>query len=154
MSKLIWVIGIGLIVITVRGILGYRSTRMRRDSQRTQNLYYQNLANNAAVLHRLCDAVESEELKEAVLAYAFCSGPDAQRITSPQTLADAVERYLADTLGCTVNFDIDDAIETMTRLGLWRDSDTLTPRDPETAVSLLDKHWRERRSLRYHESNA
>ena len=150
MAKLIWILGVGCIILTVRGVMGYRTTKMRRDSQRTQNLYYQNLANNAAVVHRLCAAVEAEEIKEAVLAYALCRADPS--IDSPESLAQAVEAFLFKAFGCHVDFDVEDALETMTRLDLWADRDSFSPLSPEKAVRLLDEHWNQKRSLDYHES--
>ncbi len=150
LSKFIWILGVGFVVLTVRGVLGYRTTKLKRDSQRTQNLYYQNLANNAAVVHRLCASVEAEEVKEAVLAYALCRADPG--VDSRETLARSARTYLLSTFGCSVDFDVDDALETLTRLGLWEDRDTFRPMAPRDAAKRLDEHWKHKRSHGYHES--
>ena len=151
-SKLVWIIAFGCVVLTARGILGYRTTRLRRDSQRTQHLYYQNLANNASVLHRLVAALESEELKEALLAYAFCRASPRGVIDGPRSLADAVENYLDAHFSCRVDFDAEDALETLTRLKLWQDQAAFRVLPPDEAIALLDDHWRGGRSREYHET--
>jgi hypothetical protein len=155
LGKLVWVIGFGFVLITVRSFMGYRSTRQQRDSQRTQHLYFQNIASNTAVVHRLVAMVASEELKEAVIAYAVCRDFEqrGEQLTR-EGLKSHVEKWLADRFGVEVRFDLPDALETMTRLELWRDESRLLVKAPRDALALLDEHWRDRRSIGYHDASA
>jgi len=82
-SRLLWILLVGAGALCVRTVLGYRNVRARRDLQRTSNLYYQNLANNAGVIHSLISMVAQEEFKEALLAYAACANAVA-RLRAPQ----------------------------------------------------------------------
>ena len=50
---------------------GYQITKQTYSKMLTESLYYQNLDNNAGVFHRLLDAAEEQECREAVLAYFF-----------------------------------------------------------------------------------
>jgi len=154
-GKLIWVVGVGFVVLTARSVMGYRSTRQQRDSQRTQHLYFQNMASNTAVIHRLVGMVASEELKEAVLAYLLCREHERRGSTLTQKgLQEYTENWLMERFDVDVAFDLPDALETMSRLGLWRDEARLLVKPPSEALALLDEHWRDRRSVTYHDQRA
>ncbi|MEM1423978.1 MAG: DUF3754 domain-containing protein, partial [Planctomycetota bacterium] len=49
-GALLWAMVIALFGLTIRAFFGYRNTMRHRVGQRTQHLYYQNLANNAGVI--------------------------------------------------------------------------------------------------------
>ena len=153
LSKLLWVVLFGAALLTYRTFMGYRRARSNRDSQRTRHLYYQNLGNNGAALHTLLSMAAQEELKEAVLAYAFCHQPGVQFWT-PESLADRVAEYLKQRFDLSIAFDAPDAIETLTRLNLWRDTVALRVIPCEEAARRLRKHWSGRRSAAYHVSAA
>jgi hypothetical protein len=132
----------------VRSFFGYRSARRHRTSQMHHNLYYQNVANNAGVLHQLLGSIAQEELKEALIAYVIlCSRSD---IDDVHALEAAIEAWLHDRFGIDVDFDGPDAVETLDRLALWSDRERWKVMAPAEAIAQLDKHWRQRRSLRYH----
>ncbi len=147
-SQVLWVLLAGCGVLLVRGLLGYRSARHMRLSQRTQHLYYQNLANNEAALHTLIRLIAYEEIKEAILGYALLRCPDPPR--SPSDLAAAAATYLQRKFGVDVTFDIDDAVETLDRLDAWADRGTFTVVDPATLITRLEAHVRDARSAAYH----
>lgn len=159
LSKLMWVLLFGCIVLLVRTVLGYRSARMKRDSQRTQHLYFQNLGNNAGVIHSLASMIAQEEIKEALLAYAVCLSAgrkDARMalVFSHGELRSRVEDYLQRRFGITLQYDAADALETLDRLSLWEDRAAFRVVPPDQAVDRLGAHWRNRRSLHYHEMQA
>ena len=114
LSRLLWIVLFGAAILTYRTFMGYRRRRSDRDSQRTRHLYYQNLSNNGAALHTLVSMIEQEELKEAVLAYAFCHRLAAQSWT-PDSLGEQVGEYLGEKFNLRTDFDAPDAIETLTR---------------------------------------
>ncbi len=104
-----------------------------------KNLYFKNLDNNAGVFHRLVGDAEDEECKEAILAYYFLltSGP-----LSKAALDDKIEHWFASAWQCTVDFEIDDALNKLLALGLVEETD-----DKFTAISIenglhkLDRRW-------------
>lgn len=153
LSKLLWVVLVGAAMLAYRTFMGYRRARSNRDSQRTRHLYYQNLSNNGAALHTLISMIAQEELKEAVLAYAFCHEPGEQAWTAA-ALQTRVEEYLAERFDVSLDFDAPDAIESLTRLNLWRETVALRVVPCDEAVERLRKHWRNRRSVGYHRAQA
>lgn len=148
LTKFFWVILLGLGTMIVRTVLGYRRAQQNRDTQRTRHLYYQNLTNNAGVLHSLINMILHEELKEALLAYAMCRG--GTPIRSSSALAARVQEYLARRFGASVRFDVEDAVQSLQRLGLWADEAAFRVVDPQTATRRLETHWRDGRGVQYH----
>ena len=126
LSKLLWILLVGLGTIAFKTVFGYHNVRKNRRGQRVRHLYFQNLANNASVVHRIVSMVKQEELKEAYLAYAFGrlfegQVDDQQCLTlavSRDGLCQAIEDFLQRRVGRQVDFDIDDAIDTLQRLQL------------------------------------
>lgn len=148
-SKLLWVVTLGLAAMAVRTALGYRRARINRDWQRTRHLYYQNLSNNAGVLHSVIDMIAQEELKEALLAYTFCLAEQ----TPPRDAGELrrrIESWMYQRFGVRFDFDVQDGIETLTRLELWSDAAALRVIPPALLCRKLEEHWRARRSLGYH----
>ena len=47
----------------------YKNCKLSFMQTLTENLYFENLDNNAGVFHRLIDDAEEEECKEAILVY-------------------------------------------------------------------------------------
>ena len=147
-SGLLWAGIAALFGVSVKSFLGYRSTMRHRMGQRTQHLYYQNLANNAGVITALVHHVCEEELKEAILAYAFLLDHET---TTPEELDARVEEWIERRYGLRINFDCPDALETLDRVHLWDDRDAWTVVRPDEAVARLEHHWCEKRSSDYHE---
>jgi hypothetical protein len=147
-TNFLWVAIVAMLGLSVRSFFGYRSARHHRSSQMHHNLYYQNVANNAGVLHQLLGSITQEELKEALIAYAILYRADD--ITDVDALEAAAETWLHDTFAVEVDFDGADAIEALGRLQLWSDRERWRVVAPEDAIAQLDDHWRRRRSLRYH----
>jgi hypothetical protein len=105
------------------------------------SLYFRNLDNNAGVFHRLVDAAEEEECKEAVLAWTFLLTADAP-MTAP-ALDAAIEAFLAEHVGGEVDFEIDDALAKLERFGVVTRAEdgTLTALEPAAAAQRLDEIW-------------
>lgn len=149
-SQLVWVVLVPLGMLIGRTVLGYRQARHNRTSQRTHNLYYQNLANNAGVIHSLASMIADEEVKETLLLYAFCCNARRGPATTAQIVDDELDAFLHETFGVRARFDMADADESLTRLGLWQDRERWIVVPPDVAVDRLETHWRARRSLEYH----
>lgn len=148
-GKIVVLIFVGALLMTIRTMMGYRTTRVRRDWQRTRHLYYRNLDNNAGVIHALVSMIAQEDAKETLLAYAFCRlGGDP--IASPDDLADRIEGYLKNRYAVDVDFDIADALQSLARYDLWVDAARFHVLPPDEAVARLRAHWLARRSLLHH----
>jgi hypothetical protein len=148
-GKIVVFIFVGALLMTIRTMMGYRTTRVRRDWQRTRHLYYRNLDNNAGVIHALVSMIAQEDAKETLLAYAFCRvGGDP--IASPGDLAERIERYLKNGYAVDVDFDVADALQSLARFDLWVDPARFHVLPPDEAVARLRAHWMARRSLLHH----
>jgi len=118
----------------------FKNRKLRFMQALTQNLYFKNLDNNAGVFHRLANDAEEEECKEAVLAYYFL-------LTSktPMTRAEldrAIEHWLHEKWQCTVDFEIDDALNKLRVLGLVSESDKkLSAVSIQKGIKVLDARW-------------
>lgn len=107
--------------------------------QLTQNLYFKNLDNNAGVIFRLLHDAEEEEVKEALLAYYFLlkKGP-----LSRSQLDQTIEQWLSDQWQCTMDFEIDDAMQKLQRLELVIEKEGLYQAVPLTdATATLSQRW-------------
>ncbi len=151
-TNLLWVLALPLAGFSWRLFSGYRRALKERDSHRARHLYYQGLGSNRSAVHTVATLICEEEIKEAVLLYAFCAPHVVERLR-PQSLADMdrlIQNYLKERIGIDVDFDIHDAVETLERLGLWVDQDSFKVLDIEEGIAELEQHRIERRSVDYH----
>ncbi|SIN82789.1 Protein of unknown function [Singulisphaera sp. GP187] len=130
----------------INSFFGFHRARAKHLSAMINRLYYLTLANNASVLTRMIDSAEDEEYKEAMLAYFFL-WRSAQAPT-PLTLTEAeldarIERYLTLKTGVEINFEVNDALDKLFRLGLaFREpSGALRAVPIENALIALDRQW-------------
>ncbi len=106
----------------------------------TENLYFKNLDNNAGVFHRLIDAAEEEECKEALLAYRALLL--AGRPLTEQELDDTVEDWFRTRWQCELDFEADDALAKLVRLELVERSGERYGAVPiGEALRRLDERW-------------
>ena len=94
----------------------FRNRKIRFMKVLADNLYFKNLDNNAGVFHRLVDAAEEAESKEAMLAYFFLVTVD-EAMTEKQ-LDERIEQWLSSYGGTKVDFEVDDAVNKLVDLGL------------------------------------
>ena len=151
-SQLLWVIAVPLAGLSWRIFSGYRRAVKTRNSNRAQHLYHQILGSNLSAVHMLAGMISEEEIKEAVLLYAFCTQDASAELksTSFSDLDGHIQKYLHERLSVRVDFDIDDAVETLDRLDLWQDRTTMRVVDPAVACERLERHWKEQRTRHYH----
>ncbi len=118
----------------------FNNRKIRFMQALTQNLYFKNLDNNAGVLYRLANDAEEEECKEAVLAYYFLI--ISKQGMSRQALDSKIEQWLADKWQCSVNFEIDDALNKLLALNLVAETDGLLHAVPVLqGIKYLDQRW-------------
>ena len=87
----------------------------------SESLYFRNIANNSGVFPTLIDAAEEEEIKETILAYTFLLQSSAY--LSAQELDERIEQWFRDTYNKEVDFDVEDALEKLQRLGISIEKD-------------------------------
>ena len=118
----------------------FKNRKIRFMQALTQNLYFRNLDNNAGVFHRLVNDAEDEESKEALLAYFFL-------LVSPMPLAPGeldrqIEAWFEANWDCRIDFEIEDALQKLCRLGLVETSaGGFTAVAITRAMHLLDQRW-------------
>jgi hypothetical protein len=107
----------------------------------TDNLYYRNVCNNAAVFDYLLGTAEDQEFKESILAYVLLHRADHP--LDPDALKAAAEAWLERTFAVRVCFDIDDALGKLARLDLLRRAPdgTLSVPDLPRALARLRAIW-------------
>lgn len=140
LSAFLWVAVLGLLTLGFRAFFGYRRAKSKRDAQRTQHLYYQNLANNAAATHLLVAKVAQEELKEAMLAYAMAHAARDAGPVRPADLRARAESFIRERFDTIVRFDVQDAIETLVRVGLVASPTRIEVSPPHEASRALDRY--------------
>jgi len=102
----------------------------------TENLYFKSLDNNSGAIQQLLDTAADEEVKEAFLVYSFLSTDCAISIDE---LDARIEKWLADTFACDVNFDVEGAARKVVELGLARKNEmNYTALRPESALENLN----------------
>lgn len=120
--------------------MNYKNRKIRFMKALTENLYYRNLDNNAGVLKQLVDRAEGEELKEAILAYRFLL--EEEDGLTLEELDARIERWLAERWEVDVDFDAEDALGKLERLGLARrEQDNWRVLPLEEALRELDRRW-------------
>lgn len=141
-GKLKWLmLAIGTLSYAVQSFLGYRRTKAAYVYSMTQQLYYQNLDNNAGVFCRLIDEAEDEETKETILAYFFLWHRVAEDWT-PLSLAESISKLVRAQTGDDYQFEARAAIAKLERLGLLANNpDRLQAIEPRDALTKLRDRW-------------
>ena len=118
----------------------FKNRKIRFMKTLADNLYFKNLDNNMGVFHRLIDAAEEEECKEAMLAYYFLLISD--KPLSAIELDQSIEDWFQTSLSITVNFEIEDALQKLLKLGLITSvSNRYQAITLNKAMTLLDRTW-------------
>ncbi len=103
-----------------------------------ETLYFQTLDSGPGSFLRVLDESFEEEAKEAILAYAFlASGPRTEG-----DLDDEIETWLGGRIGKVFDFEVDDALAKLERLGVAeRRGDLWHARPASEAVATLERTW-------------
>ena len=95
----------------------FKNRKLRFAQALTQNLYFKSLDNNAGVFYRLIAEAEDEEFKEAFLAWFFLL--HTPELSHAADLDSAIEQWFkALTTKANIDFEIEDALNKLERLGL------------------------------------
>ncbi len=87
----------------------------------SDSLYFKNIANNSGVFPALIEAAEDEELKETILAYTLLSNSE-KKLTATE-LDEKIEKWFLDTYKKDIDFDVEDALAKLKRLGIGYEVD-------------------------------
>ena len=119
----------------------FKNRKLEFMNRLAHHLYFRNLDNDAGVFHHLLDSAEESEVKEALLGWYFLR--TAAHPLTVQELDRVIERWFGETWGCRLNFEIDDSVSKLRRLGLLehRDDHTFTAVDLDVAIARLDDRW-------------
>jgi Protein of unknown function (DUF3754) len=118
----------------------YERQSLRYQKQITDNVYFNNINNNAGIFDYIIGAAEEQECKEAFLAYFFLL--TAKEPIDQEQLDARVEEWLKKNFGMDIDFEVDDAVAKLERLEvLRRDADKLSVLGFDDALARLDYRW-------------
>jgi Protein of unknown function (DUF3754) len=119
---------------------GFQTTKQAYTLALTQSLYYQNLDNNAGVLYRLLDEAEEQECREVLLSYFYLWRYAGEGGWTADQLDDYIEQDLERQANVSVDFEIEDGLGKLERLGLVEKTDGRYRVPPvERAIELMDR---------------
>ncbi|MBQ2821907.1 MAG: DUF3754 domain-containing protein [Thermoguttaceae bacterium] len=92
-----------------RSISGFFNSRMKCLKTYSESLYHQSLASNMGAVNLLVEQAETQEVKEAFLAYFMLYVCRKENLTMEE-LDARVEAWLEKNFGFNVDFEVDDAL--------------------------------------------
>ena len=123
----------------LRQMSAFKNRRIKFMQALADSLYFRSLDHGAGVFHRLIDEAEEQDGKEALLA---CVALRARPGLTEVELDAQVEGWLESWCGARIDFECDDALAKLERLGLLRrDGERLAVVPPKEAKVILDRHW-------------
>ncbi len=121
---------------------GYQITKQTYSKMLTESLYYQNLDNNAGVITQVMDEAEEQECRETILAYYYLWKYAPAEGWEAGQLDDYVELELEGKLNLKVDFEIEDALAKLEKLGIVKKhGDRYSAVDLDKALEMLDYRW-------------
>lgn len=136
-----------------RQYYGYQSAKTACSLQLTQSLYYQNIANNSAVLCSLMDEAEEQEIRETILAYFYLWRYAGEAGWEEKYLDDFIEEDLAKRANVEIDFEVKDGLKKVLKLGLVENiGDRYIAVPIERAKVILDEQWDN--IFQYHQAEA
>lgn len=131
-------IAVGAFVMRQR--LKYEAQTLRYQKQLADTVYFRNLANNTGVLDLLIGAGEEQDAKEAFLAYAMLRREGRPLVKAE--LDNFCEAFLRERFGLEIDFEIQDALAKLERLGLVTiEGGSYAAAAPAEALANLDAAW-------------
>jgi hypothetical protein len=131
-------VAVGAFVMRQR--LKYEAQTLRYQKQLADTVYFRNLANNAGVIDLLVGAGEDQDAKEAFLAYSVLRRGEHPLVKAE--IDNAAEAFLKERFALDVDFDIQDALAKLERLGLTtREGEAYRAVPPAEALLRLDAAW-------------
>jgi hypothetical protein len=128
-----------LLGITMGAWTKYQKRRLEYANAHSKTLYFQTLDSESGAFLRVLDEAFEEEAKEATLAYAFllAHGPSDEH-----TLDKRIEAWIAERAGVACDFEVDDALAKLERLGVaTKSGETWTAAPAAEAEAGLRARW-------------
>jgi hypothetical protein len=113
----------------------YQRQSLKYQMELNDNVYYRNINNNAGIFDYVIGAAEDQECKEAFLAYHFLLTAAAP--PTVEELDGAIEAWLLGTFGVALDFEVDDALAKLERLGLLKRQTEGRPGQDAVCLSVL-----------------
>jgi hypothetical protein len=123
----------------VRQWTKFKNRRVEYLKTLSENLYFRTLADGPGVIHTLLASAEQQEVAEVLLAYRFLL--DEPQGTTADGLDGAVEAWLRDTCRLDIDFEVEDAVAKLRRLGAVEDGSRLRARPLPDVLAGLDRRW-------------
>lgn len=121
---------------------GYQNSKQTYSKMLAESLYFQNLDNNAGVITQVLDEAEEQECRETILAYYYLWKYAPPGGWNAEQLDDYIEMELEGKLNMKVDFEVDDAIGKLEKLGIvTKSGDNYIAAPIDKALELLDHRW-------------
>jgi len=139
-------IAAGTVVATFIGfvftqLMKVQNYLLRYRTRLVDNVFFKNVSNYALVFDYLIGAAEEQECKESFLAYIFLLAEPGQ---TERELDFRIESWLKESFGEDIDFEADDALAKLKRLGLVAQDETdgsFEAVTPAEALRRLDQRW-------------
>ena len=113
--------------------------RTKYMAELAKNLYYYNLDNNLGAMAHINDMAAASEAKETLLSYFFLLTQGEMSVTE---LDQKIERFIQDEYGITIDFEINDGLAKLKKLGLLiKKENKLSVVPLEETTFILQQHW-------------
>jgi hypothetical protein len=121
---------------------GYQNTKKTYAKMLTESLYFQNLDNNAGVITQVVDEAEEQECRETILAYYYLWKHAPSQGWNSGQLDDYIEMELEGKLNMKIDFEVDDAIAKLEKLGIVKKhGENYVAVGIDEALERLDYRW-------------
>ncbi|WP_290986553.1 DUF3754 domain-containing protein [Hyphomicrobium sp.] len=126
--------------LVMRQRLKYERLSLKYQKQISDHCYYRNVSNNIGIFDFVVGAAEEQECKEAFLAYYFLMTSNGR--VAQEEIDRRIEAWLQEKFKLDIDFEVDDALAKLDRLGLLlRDGNDLSVLPPDRALFVLDQRW-------------
>jgi hypothetical protein len=126
--------------LIMRQRLKYERLSLKYQKLIADHCYFRNVSNNAGIFDYIVGAAEEQECKEAFLAYYFLL--TAGEPPDQEGLDARIEQWLKETFAVDIDFEVDDALAKLERLGLLkREREKLSVPSLDEALIVLDRAW-------------
>lgn len=138
---------LGMAALTMGGFAFRQATNVLNQRRAylmvlAQNLYFHTLADNRGAIALLAGRAEEEDLKEEMLLYTLLCRESVHESEIGE-VKQAIEQFLADEFGISVEFDVEDALSRLIADGIVRReaSGRLAALSPAQGCAHLDAAW-------------
>lgn len=133
---------VGLGGVVLRQATNFVNQKNRYLVTMAQNLYFHSIADNRGVMTVIADRAAEEDVKEEMLLYAILA-KEKVTINDIPEVDRAIEQYLQNTYGITVDFDVSDALRQLKEDGIVTEEadGRLTTLPPGEAAKCIDRMW-------------